>query len=68
MGRQRKPVEAVAYMRTSSATNVGDDKDSERRQREAIEGFAKAVRLRDDGLVLRCCGQGLPVTPRTDRG
>ena len=27
-------------MRTSSATNVGADKDSERRQREAIQGFA----------------------------
>ncbi len=32
---------ALAYMRTSSATNVGADKDSERRQRTAIEAFAK---------------------------
>jgi DNA invertase Pin-like site-specific DNA recombinase len=32
---------AVAYTRTSSATNVGADKDSERRQRAAIEGYAK---------------------------
>jgi len=32
---------AVAYMRTSSATNVGADKDSERRQRSAIEAYAK---------------------------
>lgn len=32
--------EAVAYMRTSSATNVGADKDSERRQRAAIEAYA----------------------------
>jgi DNA invertase Pin-like site-specific DNA recombinase len=31
----------VAYMRTSSATNVGADKDSEKRQRIAIEAFAK---------------------------
>jgi DNA invertase Pin-like site-specific DNA recombinase len=31
----------VAYMRTSSATNVGSDRDSEKRQRSAIEGFAK---------------------------
>jgi DNA invertase Pin-like site-specific DNA recombinase len=31
---------AVAYMRTSSASNVGVDKDSERRQREAINAFA----------------------------
>ncbi len=29
------------YMRTSSATNVGADKDSETRQRVAIEAFAK---------------------------
>ena len=28
-------------MRTSSATNVGSDKDSERRQRAAIEAYAK---------------------------
>jgi DNA invertase Pin-like site-specific DNA recombinase len=32
---------AVAYLRTSSATNVGPDKDSDRRQRAAIEAFAK---------------------------
>jgi hypothetical protein len=30
-------------MRTSSATNVGRDKDSEARQRAAIEGYAKAA-------------------------
>ncbi len=35
-------VEALAYMRTSSATNVGADKDSDKRQRVAIEAFAKA--------------------------
>jgi hypothetical protein len=29
-------------MRTSSATNVGADRDSEKRQRAAIESFAKA--------------------------
>jgi DNA invertase Pin-like site-specific DNA recombinase len=33
-------IEAVAYLRTSSAANVGADKDSDRRQRAAIEGFA----------------------------
>ena len=32
---------AVAYIRTSSAANVGADKDSDKRQRAAIEGFAK---------------------------
>jgi len=33
--------QAVAYLRTSSAANVGADKDSERRQREAIHAFAE---------------------------
>jgi DNA invertase Pin-like site-specific DNA recombinase len=32
---------AVAYLRTSSATNVGSDKDSERRQTEAINSYAE---------------------------
>jgi DNA invertase Pin-like site-specific DNA recombinase len=39
MARQRK--QAVGYIRTSSAANVGADKDSEKRQRAAIERFAK---------------------------
>ena len=37
----RKQTPAVAYYRTSSAANVGSEKDSEKRQREAVEGFAK---------------------------
>jgi DNA invertase Pin-like site-specific DNA recombinase len=41
MARKRNLVQAVGYLRTSSATNVGADKDSEKRQRSAIEGFAK---------------------------
>ena len=32
---------AIAYLRTSSATNVGSDKDSDKRQRQAIESFAR---------------------------
>jgi DNA invertase Pin-like site-specific DNA recombinase len=32
---------AVAYFRTSSAANVGDDKDSQKRQREAVVQYAK---------------------------
>jgi DNA invertase Pin-like site-specific DNA recombinase len=32
---------AIAYYRTSSATNVGEDKDSLARQRVAVEAFAK---------------------------
>lgn len=34
-------MKAVAYYRTSSATNVGDDKDSLRRQREACVSYAR---------------------------
>src|SRR6476660_6166104 len=34
---------AVAYLRTSSASNVGADKDSDQRQRAAIEAFAKSA-------------------------
>jgi DNA invertase Pin-like site-specific DNA recombinase len=34
-------VPAIAYLRTSSAANVGGDKDSDKRQRRAIEAFAK---------------------------
>jgi DNA invertase Pin-like site-specific DNA recombinase len=35
----------VAYCRTSSAANVGTDKDSEKRQRAAVEAFAKRAGL-----------------------
>jgi DNA invertase Pin-like site-specific DNA recombinase len=38
---------AIAYFRTSSAVNVGPDKDSERRQREAVSAYAEA-----SGLVI----------------
>jgi DNA invertase Pin-like site-specific DNA recombinase len=41
--RKEKRIEAVAYMRTSSAANVGEGKDSERRQRAAIAGYARAA-------------------------
>lgn len=37
----RGRVPALAYLRTSSAANVGEDKDSGDRQRQAIEAFAK---------------------------
>src|SRR6185437_12425774 len=39
MAKELKP--AVAYLRTSSAGNVGPDKDSDKRQRAAIAAFAK---------------------------
>jgi DNA invertase Pin-like site-specific DNA recombinase len=41
MARKKNTVHAVGYLRTSSATNVGADKDSEKRQRAAIAAFAK---------------------------
>ncbi len=43
MARKQNWVQAVGYLRTSSAANVGHDKDSERRQRLAIERFAKSA-------------------------
>lgn len=39
--RGKNRAEAVAYLRTSSAANVGSDKDSEKRQRAAVTAFAK---------------------------
>ena len=35
-------MKAIAYLRTSSATNVGTDKDSDKRQLAAIEAYAQA--------------------------
>jgi DNA invertase Pin-like site-specific DNA recombinase len=43
MAGKEKQVEAVGYMRTSSSTNLGEGKDSEARQRKAIEGHAKST-------------------------
>ncbi|MBS0233461.1 MAG: recombinase family protein [Proteobacteria bacterium] len=42
-------VPALAYYRTSSAANVGADKDSEKRQRAAVEGFANRAGYRVEG-------------------
>lgn len=36
-------VKAVAYFRTSSGTNVGEDKDTLKRQREAVTRYAKSA-------------------------
>jgi DNA invertase Pin-like site-specific DNA recombinase len=49
MARKGKTVDAVAYIRTSSAANVGADKDSDKRQRAAIEGYARRA-----GFTLVC--------------
>ena len=38
----RETTKAVAYLRTSSKTNVGPDKDSDKRQLAAIMAYAKA--------------------------
>src|SRR5688572_17562079 len=43
MKRRTKAENVVAYLRTSSAANVGADKDSEKRQRSAIEAFARSA-------------------------
>src|SRR5437868_1546571 len=45
MAKQSNCTEAVAYLRTSSAANVGADKDSDQRQRAAIAAFAKSRRF-----------------------
>ncbi len=37
---------AVAYLRTSSATNTGEDKDSAKRQKSAIRAYARANGLK----------------------
>lgn len=41
MAHPKKSIKAFAYLRTSSAANIGEDKDSGKRQRLAIEAFAK---------------------------
>jgi DNA invertase Pin-like site-specific DNA recombinase len=41
MRKSTQSVRAFAYLRTSSASNVGEDKDSGRRQLQAIEVYAK---------------------------
>jgi hypothetical protein len=43
MAHKGKRVAAIGYMRTSSASNVGEGKDSEKRQRAAIEGYAESA-------------------------
>jgi DNA invertase Pin-like site-specific DNA recombinase len=41
--RKGKFVKAVSYLRTSSAAGVGAGKDSDKRQRAALAGFAKSA-------------------------
>ena len=49
-------IKAVAYLRTSSATNLGSDKDSEPRQRTAIGRFARSEGF---DLVAEFCDQAV---------
>lgn len=42
MDKLKRTTPAFAYLRTSSATNVGADKDSDKRQRAAVEAYAAA--------------------------
>ncbi len=42
-GKRKNRTAAVAYLRTSSATNVGEGKDSDKRQLAAIEAFARSA-------------------------
>jgi DNA invertase Pin-like site-specific DNA recombinase len=43
MARHINKIEAIAYLRTSSKTNIGPDKDSEKRQRAAIASHARSA-------------------------
>jgi DNA invertase Pin-like site-specific DNA recombinase len=53
---RKELTKAVAYFRTSSMTNVGEDTDTLKRQRSAVEGFAKragyelVAEYSDDGV------------------
>jgi hypothetical protein len=49
MAKQRKTVEAVAYLRTSSSTNIGPAKDSDKRP--DVVAIAKELSAR--GMSLR---------------
>lgn len=46
MALKQKSTKAIAYLRTSSAANVGADKDRDKRQREAISALLAGPTLR----------------------
>src|SRR5829696_7134018 len=52
----KEKIKALAYLRTSSAANVGTDKDSDKRQRAAIAAFAKSHRVH---IVEEFCDPGV---------
>jgi DNA invertase Pin-like site-specific DNA recombinase len=69
MARTAKLLPAYGYMRTSSATNVGVDKDSEGRQRHAIESYAKTHGYDVDGWYYDAAVRGAdPVADRPGFG
>jgi hypothetical protein len=69
MARANKTLtKAVAYLRTSSAANVGADKDSEKRQRAAIEAFAKAAGFEIVDSYAAVQGPRPSAHPAGDRG
>ncbi len=43
---RKELTKAIAYFRTSSATNVGEDKDTLKRQRAAVEAFGFGCMMR----------------------
>jgi DNA invertase Pin-like site-specific DNA recombinase len=56
---------AYGYLRTSSAANLGEDKDSEKRQQVAVEGYATAAGYRIVGWYRDPAVSGTdPVTSR----
>src|SRR5580698_5899558 len=64
MGKEVK--KAVAYLRTSSRTNVGADKDSDKRQRAAIEAYGKAAGFQIGGEFYDAAVSGAePVSERS---
>ena len=75
--RRKNRTPAIAYLRTSSATNVGADKDSDKRQREAIASFARVpamsswvntmIRLRGELMSSRRCQASVPCSSASPR-
>jgi hypothetical protein len=61
MAKSTKSIKAFAYLRTSSAANIGEDKDSGRRQLHAVQAFAKRTGSGVSGslisLQLNCAGK-----------
>jgi DNA invertase Pin-like site-specific DNA recombinase len=64
MSQERR--KAVAYLRTSSRTNVGVDKDSDKRQLASIEAYARAAGLEIVATFYDAAVSGAdPVTERS---